>query len=385
MGFILTLRICVLVLVIVSFVHSIRLLNPNALISSGEHYSNTITSDVPVLAATSGDHGNETAPVPSVQTNEVQPVIIPVQNSSDPFGDLLEKYKGKFVRCYNPHYPYCEIFLCGTLHVSSFSCDMVKEVIERLSPNYVVLELCETRIDSLYVSEEPINITLSEVFRNSFREKSVKTFGMGLLSWMQLRAAKLTNSKLGGELYTAALTAHQTKSTIVLGDRLYGVTIQRIFDKLSWREKFMMAIVVVWEVLTMSLFKIKEYIHKTENDQEFMKDEMDRFAKHLPAVANVIIAERDGYIAQTLCEIARIGFGADPLGRFGTSVYHPAFRKGRIVAVVGAGHLQGIQNHIAAGGCSMDFISEISSSSKHPNTWPGDGILHVVNSNELFL
>jgi pheromone shutdown protein TraB len=252
-------------------------------------------------------------------------------------------------------------------------------VIRAIQPGFVVLELCEGRVDNLLeidLDEEASKVTLSQVVRTSLRERSVKTFGMGLLSWMQLKAAKVMGSKLGAELIMAAKEAHSVGATIVLGDRLYGVTIQRVFDKLGWVEKLKMAVIVLWEVVTMSFFRIKEYIRKTEDDSEFVKDEIARFSKHLPAIAQVIISERDEYIAQSLCEIAAVGFrqgrGWAPTGRCA------------IVAVVGAGHLVGIQKHLAAGGVTLDRINEISSSSKQGTTWPGKGMLQVVNPDILF-
>ena len=35
------------------------------------------------------------------------------------------------------------------------------------------------------------NITLSEVIRECINQKSIKVLGMGLLSWMQLKSAKI--------------------------------------------------------------------------------------------------------------------------------------------------------------------------------------------------
>ena len=96
----------------------------------------------------------------------------------------------------------------------------------------------------------------------------------------------------------------------------------------------------------MSFFKMKEYIHKTENDDSFIKDEIQRFAKHLPRFANVVITERDEYITQSIYEVAKVGF----------SKISPS-RSGKIVVVVGAGHLCGIKDCIAAGNIYLQYIS----------------------------
>ena len=128
----------------------------------------------------------------------------------------------------------------------------------------------------------------------------------------------------------------------------------------------------------MSFFKLKDYIKKSENQEGFIQDEIARFGKHLPAFAKVLIEERDEYLSQTIYEIARVvGKG------YGQTQATSGMRRTRVMAVVGAGHLAGIQRCLAAGGVSDERIIEISSSSKHPHpgTWLGRGMLQVVNPN----
>ena len=247
---------------------------------------------------------------------------------------LLSKYKGKLVHCCISKYPNCDIFLCGTLHIAKTSTDMVREVIREIKPNYVVLELCDARLDNL-IEQEPINITLLQVIRESVSSKSFKTLGMGLLIWMQVKAANIMGNKLGGELAMGAKEGAAQKSILVLGDRQYSVTIQRIFDKLSVWDKVRMAFILVWEVFTMSIFKLKDYISKTENDENFIEGEILKFKKYLPAFADIIINERDEYIAQTICEIARVGFNRN------SDITSDGSKIGKVVVVVGAGHLKG--------------------------------------------
>ena len=294
---------------------------------------------------------------------------------------LHTKYKSRFVCCHMPMYPEIDVYLCGTLHVAKTSAEMVQEVIRTIKPSYVVLELCEARADSLHEVDlnHLANVTLSSVVRLSFEERSLKTFGMGMLSWMQLKSAKVMGNRLGGELAMAAREGASLQSVVVLGDRLYGVTIQRIFDKLHLVEKVKMVVLLFWEVLTMSIFRLKEYVHKSETDDSFITDEIRKFRKHLPTFATVIVTERDEYLAQTLLEIARVGFRQhQPM--------HPsqAAPRGRIVAVIGAAHLAGVQRCLSSGGCSDEHIAEISSSSKHNSTWAGRGMLQIVNTQSLF-
>ena len=144
------------------------------------------------------------------------------------------------------------------------------------------------------------------------------------------------------------------------------------------------------------------------------------------AFARVLIGERDEYLAQTIYDIARVvGNGGVASGGSGGG----GRERPRIVAVVGAGHLVGIQKHLANGGdppwssatyiplscvlsCLMpsptllfsypsllmsyvfscrvctgiseERIIEISSSSKHvQGTWLGRGMMHVLSPQVL--
>ena len=168
---------------------------------------------------------------------------------------LERKYGGKFLYCKSPYYPNIDIYLCGTLHVAKTSSEMVKDVIHFIKPDYVVLELCEGRADNLIVSSpSDVNLTISEIMKHTFQTKSLKTLGVGLLAWMQLKAARLMGNQLGGELAVASREAVNIGAIAVLGDRLYGCTIQRIFDKLDWQEKCKMIIVLFWYVYLVTNF-----------------------------------------------------------------------------------------------------------------------------------
>lgn len=198
----------------------------------------------------------------STESNDAKPPV--ATNNKDQVSILAQTYKNKFVQCSVPLIPNCKVFLCGTLHVTKNSADFVKEVIQRLQPDYVIIELCEARIDSLCESVEDMqNITFASVAKSSWSERSFKTLWMGLLVWMQTKAANLLGTKLGGELATAAREAHLNGATLILGDRLYNVTIQRALDQLTSIEKLKVACMLVWEILTMSIFRLKDYVYKS--------------------------------------------------------------------------------------------------------------------------
>lgn len=106
-----------------------------------------------------------------------------------------------------------------------------------------------------------------------------------------------------------------------------------------------------------------------------MKSEIESFAKYLPALSEVIIRERDEYLSQVVSELLRLVYG-----------YRPGLpqREGKVVVVVGAGHLTGMQECLKRGMSSEERMQVISSSSKHNSTWPGTGYLQVVDTKLLF-
>ena len=174
------------------------------------------------------------------------------------------------------------------------------------------------------------------------------------------QAAKLLGQKLGGELAVAAKEAHKIGSILILGDRFYGVTIQRAFDCLTFFEKCKVGIMMMWEILTMSLFKVKNYVTKSETEDDFIGNQITqlgimpfmhnymcifniilrltvhmylyfmcmRKGKYLPSLVEVLIKERDEYISQTLLEVA---------SQMESRAYGKGGRSCSILAVVGAG------------------------------------------------
>jgi pheromone shutdown protein TraB len=267
-----------------------------------------------------------------------------------------------------------------------------------------MLEICNHRLGSLSIDpeadEELEHLSFFEVVKIAWHDRSVKSLGMGLLTWMQVKAAKLLGNKLGGELSVAAKEAYLQQAHIVLGDRLYDVTIQRISDRLKFQEKIKAFFLLIWEVITMSFGKIKEYVQKSQDDESFVQDEIEKFAKYFPSLSNVIINERDEYLAQSLLETAKV-LSKEMVTPPSITIPSSSsieeeeimmiqrqqlmqLKKKKIVAVVGAGHLPGIQFHLQANGVSLERLTEISTSSKHASTWPGSCALHVLDGSVLY-
>jgi pheromone shutdown-related protein TraB len=112
---------------------------------------------------------------------------------------------------------------------------------------------------------------------------------------------------------------------VALVDRDISITFKRAWKKMGIREKFR----IVWEFMKAILGYEEEELEEIDlkglMDQDVISTMMEEFGKIAPSVATVLIHERDEYIAKKILNESK---------------------KGKVVAVVGAGHLEGIKKHL---------------------------------------
>jgi len=230
------------------------------------------------------------------------------------------------------------ILLVGTAHISQQSADLVEEVITGERPDTVCIELDEKRFTALSQPERWENLDLKQIIR----KKQLSTLLVNLvLSSYQKKLGGQLGIQPGAELLAAAKAAENLDIPVELCDRDVRVTLRRAWKATSFfRKGYLMA------TLLASLFD------KTELDEEkltelrnkdVLSEMMKEIGEALPAAKHVLIDERDIFMAEKI--------KATP-GK-------------RIVAVVGAGHMQGIQRVIKEDNSSrMEEINTIPPVSK---------------------
>jgi pheromone shutdown-related protein TraB len=211
-----------------------------------------------------------------------------------------------------------EIILVGTAHVSKESARLVQSVIEEEKPDTVCVELCQSRLQAIRQKDRWQNTDIVKVIRE---KKSFLLLSNLLLASFQKRIAKQFDVKPGEEMITAVNTAESTGARIHLADREIRTTLSR-----TWRVMgFWSKIKLIFQI-TLSLGQVDEI---KEEDIEKMKQQdvletlLAEIGKSLPALKSILIDERDQYLAEKI----RTAPG------------------NRIVAVVGAGHIPGIQKY----------------------------------------
>jgi pheromone shutdown-related protein TraB len=211
-----------------------------------------------------------------------------------------------------------EIILVGTAHVSKESARLVKSVIEEENPDTVCVELCQPRFQAIQQKDRWQDTDIVKVIKE---KKSFLLLSNLLLASFQKRIAKQFDVKPGEEMITAINTAESTGARIHLADREIRTTLSR-----TWRVMgFWSKIKLIFQ-LTLSLGQLDEI---KEEDIEKMKQQdvletlLAEVGKSLPALKSILIDERDQYLAEKI----RTAPG------------------NKIVAVVGAGHIPGIQKY----------------------------------------
>ena len=212
-----------------------------------------------------------------------------------------------------------EFILIGTAHISQASKDLVRATIEAESPDTVCVELDEGRLNSIKDPDRWKKTDLKQVIK----KKQLATLIANLvLGSYQKRMGAQTGVKPGSELKEAVDVAGEKNAELVLADRDIKITLKRTWACTPWYRKLSLlggliaSIFDRTEVSEEDLAKIKQ--------QDALSAMMQDFGKSFPEVKQVLIDERDQFLASKI---------RNAPGK-------------KIVAVVGAGHMNGIAHII---------------------------------------
>lgn len=214
------------------------------------------------------------------------------------------------------------ILLIGTAHISKESVNEVKSGIEEFKPDVVAIELCQRRYDSITNKDKWENTPVTSLLKsNNAYFMLAQTF----LSSIQRKLGKEYGVEPGSEMIAAMEEAKKHNTDIALVDRDISVTLKRAWKKMGFREKFRL----IWEFLKAILGYDEEELEELDlnklMDQDVISKMMEEFGEIAPSVTTVLIHERDGYIAKKILDQSK---------------------NGKVLAVVGAGHLKGIEKNL---------------------------------------
>ena len=214
----------------------------------------------------------------------------------------------------------CDIYLIGTAHVSGESINEVEYAINEINPDLIAVELDRDRFIAMTNNENKSKNKIDIA-------KMIKEGNIGLflvhtvLANFQKDIGEKFGIKPGSEMKKALDLAMTYNKPISLIDRPVNITLKRALKSMTLKEKlnFLKDIFDDEKGMELDEKALNDMINNAEDLIQLLKEVS-------PSIYNVLVDERDKFMAKNLFEISK--------------------GKEKIIAVVGAGHLKGISNYL---------------------------------------
>ena len=214
--------------------------------------------------------------------------------------------------------------IIGTAHVSEESVNEVKDAIYEKQPDVVAIELDRGRYTKLKKQmmgiEEDETISVTQIIK----ENKVALFlTTTLLSYFQSKIGADVDVKPGAEMVGAIEASQDLNIPIALIDREIGTTLQRALNRMGFIEKAKFLFSLIASVLGFGDEEEEINIEDLKNPEN-IDELMEMFKDEAPSVHEVLVHERDAYLAGKIMQIPQ----------------------DKVIAVVGAGHKPGIEKYL---------------------------------------
>lgn len=216
--------------------------------------------------------------------------------------------------------------LLGTAHIATSSVEAVRQQIAEYQPDIVAVELCQSRHDTLVSDRRLDKEGLLKVIKEG---KAPMVLLQSMLSAEQRKLGINEGQQPGAELLAAVEVANEVGCEVALVDRDIQTTLRRAWKRMRLREK--------WRLLTSLLAEEEDEdeldVNELLQDSDLLSSMMEELKGFSPGAGEVLIDERDGYIAAKLNALDG---------------------EKRILAVLGAGHLNGVAEKLSDEPDSID-------------------------------
>ena len=204
--------------------------------------------------------------------------------------------------------------IIGTAHVSEESVNEVKDAIYEQHPDVVAIELDRGRYQKIRKQmmgiEEDENISVTQIIK----ENKVGLFLTStLLGYFQSKIGADVDVAPGSEMIGAIEASQDLQIPIALIDREINTTLQRALNRMGFKDS----------VLGFDDEEEDIDIEELKNPEN-LDELMEMFKDEAPSVYEVLVHERDAYLAGKIMQLPY----------------------DKVVAVVGAGHKPGIERYL---------------------------------------
>ncbi len=231
--------------------------------------------------------------------------------------------------------------ILGTAHVSSESVELVRNQIEEWGPDLVAVELCPSRMAAL---TEPESLDSEDLLKIIKEGRSAMILLQSALAAQQRRMGISSGEKPGAELLAAVNAAEEADIPVEMIDRDVVITLRRAWRKMGMIEKWRILNALLWEEDDEEVS-----IDEVLGNSDLLSSMMEEAREVAPRAGEVLIDERDAFLAGRIQQIRG---------------------KGKVLAVIGAGHLSGVVQNL--GEPAMETTSRLAELSEEPpkSVWP---------------
>ena len=212
-----------------------------------------------------------------------------------------------------------DVYLVGTAHLSQESVQDVRTTAEQVHPDAICIELCKARHQAMTQADTWSKMDIFKVIR---QKKAAFLLAQLIMTSFYRRLGEKLHIQPGAEMLEGIRMAEQSKTELVLADRDIEITLKRVWGYLGFWSKLKLALQLV--VSTLFTEKIDTDMIEQLKKQDQLEAIMAEFAEQFPEIKRRLIDERDTYLAQKI----RTAPGQT------------------IVAIIGAGHVDGIKSQI---------------------------------------
>ncbi len=231
--------------------------------------------------------------------------------------------------------------ILGTAHVSSESVELVRSQIEDWEPDLVAVELCPSRMSAL---TEPESLDSEDLLKIIKEGRSAMILLQSALAAQQRRMGISSGERPGAELLAAVNAAEESDIQVEMIDRDVVITLRRAWRKMGFVEKWRVLNALLWEEDDEEVS-----IDEVLGDSDLLSSMMEEAREIAPRAGEVLIDERDSFLAGRIQQIRG---------------------KGKVLAVIGAGHLSGVVQNL--GEPAIETTSRLAELSEEPpkSVWP---------------
>jgi len=217
-----------------------------------------------------------------------------------------------------------EVTIVGTSHIAKESIKKVRKTIEEKQPGIVAVELDARRFYAL------THKTKAKFSFYNIKRVGLKGFLFAMIgSWASKKLGRMVGVDPGEEMLTAVKEAKKKKLQLALIDQDIEKTLFRFSKSLTWKERWRFVVDMFngiffrkREIKKLGIGKLD--LKKIPSDIMIQKM-MTVMKKRYPSIYKVLVHERNVFMANKLKELMI------------------KFPDQGIVAVVGAGHVEGIR------------------------------------------